>query len=72
MAAQVCLKTDVGTNSFRFFFRASYAKQRETLSNKWTSAVFASRMLIGLNFTSCQIEISWSVIVSLQKEMSKL
>ena len=71
MAAQICLKTDVGTNSFRFR-RASYAKQRETLSNKWTSAVFASRMLIGLNFTSCQIEISWSVIVSLQKEMSKL
>ena len=50
MAAQICLKTDVSLST-RII--------RETLSNKWTPAVFASRTLIGLNLTSCQIEISW-------------
>ena len=54
MAAQICLKTDVGTNSFRFR-RASYAKRSRI---NGPLAVFASRMLIGLNLTSCQIEIS--------------
>ena len=58
MAAQIGLKTDVRTNSFRFSTRII----RETLSNKWTPAVFASRMLIGLNLTSCQIEISRCLI----------
>ena len=62
MAAQICLKTDVGANnSFPF---------RETLSNKWTPAAFASRMLIGLNLTSCQIEISRSVKWSIASWMS--
>ena len=56
MAAQICLKTDVGTYSFRFR-RASYAKRSRI---NGTPAVFASRMLIGLNLTSCQIEISRS------------
>ena len=37
MAAQICLKTDVALST-RII--------RETLSNKWTPAVFASRMLI--------------------------
>ena len=55
MAAHICLKPDVGTNSFAFDIIRII---RETLSNKWTPAVFASRMLIGLNLTSCQIEIS--------------
>ena len=55
MAAQICLKTDVGTN----FFSLSTRIIRETLSNKRTPGCVASRMLIGLNLTSCQIEISW-------------
>ena len=56
MAAQICLKTDVNK-----FISLSTRIIRETLSNKLTPPVFASRMLIGLNLTSCQIEISWKV-----------
>ena len=56
MAAQICLKTDVGTNSFPFR-RESYAK-RSQINGPLPPAVFASRMLSDLNLTSCQIEIS--------------
>ena len=56
MAAQICLKTDVEQIHFALDRHHHPGAKRSRINGP--QAVFASRMLIGLNLTSCQIEKS--------------